>query len=172
MIFKSHMKLSVLKNLKNKDQTGYDLITSIGEFGGKKPSAGYIYPLLKELEEKNFLTLKSEGRRKIYLITPKGKTLLENMQKNHDEMLNNMISTIGPIAEKGEMEKYVAFQSRLQKYKNQMLRDIDILDGFHKAMYKIYDKNDPSSRKKLRDTIKESTKKLERISGKNNKVKK
>jgi hypothetical protein len=88
------------------------------------------------------------------------------MQKNHDEMLKKMMSTIEPIAEKDEMIRYAGFQSRLQKYKNQLLRDIDLLDNLHKAMYDVYETNDVSSRKKLRETIKESTKKLERLASK------
>ena len=142
MIFKSHIKLSVLKALKGKSQSGYDLIMSLGEFGGKKPSAGYIYPLLKELEEKDFVIVKKEGRRKVYSITYKGKKLISDMQKNHDEMLRRMTETIEPIAEKDEMIKYIGFQSRIQKYRGHLTGDIDLMDKFHKAMYKIYEKND------------------------------
>ena len=166
MLFKSHIKLSVLKRLNQESQSGYDLITTLGEFGGKKPSAGYIYPLLKELEQKGFVSQKNDGRRKLYHISIKGKEFLSSMQKNHDEMLDKMIKTMEPIAEKNEMADYLAFRLRLQKNKSHLIRDIDLMDKFHKALYGIYERNDPKLRKELRKIIFNSTKTLERINKK------
>jgi DNA-binding PadR family transcriptional regulator len=166
MMFKSHIKFSVLKSLSTKNQSGYDLISAIGEFGGKKPSAGYIYPLLKDLEEKGFLIVENKGRRKVYSITGKGKDLLKTMQKNLDDMLRNIVQTIEPLIEKDEMKKYIIFMSEIQKYRAQLLRDMDVMDKFHKAMYKIYEKKNKKLREKLRIIIIDSTRKLENINNK------
>jgi len=48
---------------------------------------------------------------------------------------------------------------------------MDIMDKFHKAMYSIYEKNNPKLRKELRNVIRDSTKKMEKIDIKNYKIK-
>lgn len=167
MIFKSYIKLSVLKELNKEKLSGYDLISRLGEFGGKKPSPGYIYPLLKELEEKKFLTFKNSKRRKIYTITNNGKKLLESLQKNHKESLDNMTKTLSPIADVKEMNDFIKFKQELNTHKSRMLRDIDVMEKFHKSLFKVYAKNDITLNKKMREIIKKMTKEIEKIANDN-----
>lgn len=75
----AQIKMWVLEELHEKESSGYDILKKIEHFSGKKPSPGYIYPLLNDLKEKGFVSLKEKGRTKIYRITPKGK---KNSSKN------------------------------------------------------------------------------------------
>ena len=162
-MFKSHIKLNLLKELKNEDLSGYSLMSRLGEIEGKKPSPGYIYPLLKELEEKGYLTFKKQDRKKIYTLTKSGKDILLQMQKNHEETLEKMTKILDPIIDKDEMEKFLDFKRNMHKHKTQMIKDMDIMEKFHNALFKIYEKNDSDSKKELRKIIIETTKKIENI---------
>lgn len=162
-MFKSHIKLNLLKELKNEDLSGYALMARLGEFEGKKPSPGYIYPLLSELEQKGYLTFKNVDRKKIYSLTKSGKDIFNQMQKNHEETLTRMTEILHPIVDKQEMDKFMDFKNEMQKYKSHMLKDIDVMTKFHKSMFKIYDKNDSKLKKELRKIIIETTKKIENI---------
>jgi len=102
-MFKAHIKFIVLEELNKVASSGYDLMNSIGEFG-KRPSPGYIYPLLNDLEKRNFISSKVSGRRKVYCITKNGKKFLKNLKKKRIIMLNKMIEMWSPIADGKEIK--------------------------------------------------------------------
>ena len=67
--------------------SGYDLMLEIEKITGKKPSAGKLYPFLKQLAETNYLEVSEDGdtsRNKTqYKLTEKGVQLV-------DEVLDRM----------------------------------------------------------------------------------
>ncbi|HGY12266.1 MAG TPA: PadR family transcriptional regulator, partial [Desulfobacterales bacterium] len=47
-MIKGFFKIIILKKLNERDRSGYDLIKEIESLFEKKPSAGSIYPMLKD----------------------------------------------------------------------------------------------------------------------------
>ena len=59
------------------------------------------------------------------------------------------------------------FKNRINNHRSDLIRDIDVMDKFHDALFSIYDQNNPVKRKELRKIIKESTMKLEKLNQNN-----
>lgn len=74
------IRFVLLGLLSEKPAHGYELIRAIDEKlnGAYSPSPGLIYPTLTMLEETGFVTsAESDGNRRLYSITPEGRTLLD-----------------------------------------------------------------------------------------------
>ena len=82
-------KYLVLYVLRNKPMHGYSIMQEISKlFDGKYiPSPGIVYPTLQLLEDLGLVESKTEGRRKIYVITEEGKKELEKNIDVVEEML-------------------------------------------------------------------------------------
>lgn len=158
-MFKAHLKLCVLRQLRQQEQSGYDLLAHA--ITGKKPSAGSVYPLLKELQTVGYVTSHSKGRRKLYRITTKGEKLIASLEKQHDDTLQRMVKTIEPISNKEELEAYLTFRKELHTYKPQLLHDMDVYERLHKAMFRVYDKKDAKLHAKLHELLAHTAQKIE-----------
>lgn len=156
-MFKAHIKLSVLKELNKKKLSGYDLIKHFEEFG-ERPSPGYIYPLLNDLEEKGFISVKQDERRKVYSITAKGKKLLLELQKNREEMINKMKKVWSSITDKDEVNQIVKNRQRMFANKDSF-KDKDILEKFHKTLFSVY-KTGKDKRQKIRTILNKTIKEI------------
>ncbi len=90
---KSIVKLQILYLLK-KPRYGYEIIKKMDEIYHKKISAAHIYPFLKDLRENKYVKEKTSSigkrKRKIYSLTPKGKKLLDSLEKE----ISGIIDTI------------------------------------------------------------------------------
>ena len=160
-MFKARIKLIVLEKIDKERLSGYDLIKSIGEFG-KKPSSGYIYPLLKDLEKKNFISMREVGRKKVYSITKRGKTFLKNLKKMQRDMLEKMIEMWKPIAEKKEIDDLIKF--RLNEKNNKFsLQDRELITRLHRIIFSFYRRGKIGLRNKMKKVLKEMIEKLEKI---------
>jgi DNA-binding PadR family transcriptional regulator len=162
-MFKSHVKLQVLATLVDGERSGYDLMSALAVHGAKQ-SPGYIYPLLHDLKERGYVSVHAEGRRKLYSITPKGKRLLATLEQNKEEMLRNTLRTLAPIVEREELDQYMRFRAKIDKHKQHLLADLDVMQGFHDAIFAVYDTNDPVQRKQLRAIMLNTTKEIRRLS--------
>lgn len=90
MVLHGHLKALVLKLLSKKDMSGYDLMKSIGEHIGKKPSPGSMYPLLDSLIKDGFASVKQVKRRKVYKITSEGRQELKTVFKECNEISSRL----------------------------------------------------------------------------------
>ncbi len=63
----------VLHKLEEGPRTGYQLCSQIEQETGKRPSYGSIYPILERMTRAGELTVKQDGRRKLYTLTTKGR---------------------------------------------------------------------------------------------------
>jgi len=70
------VKYDILRILWDGPRHGYDLMLTIEEQRGYRPSPGSIYPALQMLEEGDFLTGQDVDGKRIYTITGKGSELL------------------------------------------------------------------------------------------------
>lgn len=70
-------KFYTLLMLNEAPRHGYELMTELGEKTGKKPSAGQIYPLLRNLKKKGLVTYQTAmiggKKRKVYALTHEGR---------------------------------------------------------------------------------------------------
>ncbi len=110
---KGILKLLILKELEKSDATGYELIQKISVKTSKKPSPGSVYPLLKELANSGFLTVRVEGNKKIYSLSEKGKKVLEEALKQEKEAILRKIEVLksSGILSEDEADKMFQFIS-------------------------------------------------------------
>ena len=93
---RGHTKLAVLTLLSRTAFTGYDIMKEIHErtLGFWKLTAGGVYPILRELENKGYITgvWKARGnrKRKIYEITEEGKQLMNTALQKQKQIANTM----------------------------------------------------------------------------------
>ena len=82
-------KYLVLYVLRNKPMHGYSIMQEISRlFDGKYvPSPGIVYPTLQLLEDLGLVESKTEGRRKVYIMTEEGRRELERNMDVVEETL-------------------------------------------------------------------------------------
>ncbi|MGB6771893.1 MAG: PadR family transcriptional regulator [Candidatus Dormiibacterota bacterium] len=90
------MRLYLLALLSEGDQHGYQLIASLRERfgGGYSPSAGTIYPRLRQLEREGLVNARREAGRIVYQVTPAGDAVLAE----HAEEVGNLDAELGRVA--------------------------------------------------------------------------
>ena len=95
---KGDFKSLVLHLLEDRPMHGYEIIKAIEEryHGFYKPSAGAIYPALRALLRKGFLSVSGEERRKTYRITREGKAYLQSRRKEIEKRFHAFESAVGP----------------------------------------------------------------------------
>ncbi len=85
------LSIYLLHSLKKKPKSGYDLLSEIKEKTGGTwvPSKGTLYPLLKRLEQKEFIKIKMKDIRSknIFQITPAGKKMIAKAKKQGENMM-------------------------------------------------------------------------------------
>lgn len=81
--------------LKDTPKSGYDLMASIKQVTGSwKPSAGSMYPLLKNLKKQGLLTQSIKGRKKIFSLTQKGHHYITNIAKQKNRLLQHISESV------------------------------------------------------------------------------
>jgi len=95
---KGDFKGLVLHLLEERPMHGYEIIKAIEEryHGFYKPSAGAIYPALRALLRKGYLSVSGEERRKTYRITREGKAYLRSRRKEIEQRFRAFESAVGP----------------------------------------------------------------------------
>ena len=71
------LSFSVLWIISNGPMSGQQISEELGKRRGTKPTAGTIYPALKELRKKKLVNMEKKGRETIYTLTEDGKQELE-----------------------------------------------------------------------------------------------
>lgn len=90
---KGFLRFAILKILGESPAHGYEIIKRISTMthGSWEPSPGSIYPVLSLLESRGYITSCVDGKRKVYTLTDKGRSLLSRInariQQMHEEML-------------------------------------------------------------------------------------
>ena len=117
------LKHFMLKLISDKPRSGYEIMNVIEEISGKRPSAGSIYPLLQELEEKGFIKGETKNKKIEYTITEGGKKALEELEKKQKDILGSSISsflrTYSTIFGDKEIEfvsKQMDFYNKISKF--------------------------------------------------------
>jgi DNA-binding PadR family transcriptional regulator len=79
------VKYLVLELLAEGPKHGYEIIRAIEERRGVRPSAGSVYPTLQMLEDGGFVTAEQLDGKRVYTITPEGRTLLAERAADPDD---------------------------------------------------------------------------------------
>jgi DNA-binding PadR family transcriptional regulator len=93
---KGYIRIAVLILLSRKPYHGYEIMREIKErtMGFWKPTAGGIYPILRNLEESRYIKgkwdLQKKRKRKIFRITETGKQVLERSLTKESQIANSM----------------------------------------------------------------------------------
>lgn len=91
-IQKGYLKLAILFALTKSPLHGYKMMKSIKELtlGVIAPTAGGLYPALKELEKEGIIEgeWKAGERKKVYKITNKGKDVFKKAVEKHFELIS------------------------------------------------------------------------------------
>lgn len=85
------IKIVLLKLLQEQPRHGYEIIRVLEERfkGFYSPSPGSVYPNLQMLEDQDLVDITKEGRKKVYQLTDKGQTYLDEHQ-NEDPFISRM----------------------------------------------------------------------------------
>jgi DNA-binding PadR family transcriptional regulator len=93
---KGYIRIAVLILLSKKPYHGYEIMREIKErtMGFWRPTAGGIYPILRNLEDSRYIEGKwdfqKKRKRKIYRITQAGKQVLERSLAKESQIANSM----------------------------------------------------------------------------------
>jgi len=164
------LKSYILKLLRPGPKHGYDIIKSIENETGWKPSPGGIYPILHDLEKRDLVIKFKEGRRKYYKLTKDGKKISEDFDRSLDEMKNrfqNFVGIMGQILDVKESELRRMMESHMKSEKKIMfMLSPTSRRSLHKSRKLIFEiAQDKSKHEKLERVLKETNKKLEKIAG-------
>ena len=86
----------VLKLISKKNMSGEDIRKEMEKRKGTKPSPGTVYPVLKMLNENDFIEeVPNGGKTKKYKLTKKGKRELEVATRKFCEMFYDMKDEFG-----------------------------------------------------------------------------
>ena len=93
---KGYIRIAVLILLSKKPHHGYEIMREIKErtMGFWRPTAGGIYPILRNLEDSRYIEgkwdLQKKRKRKIFRITQTGKQILERSLAKESQIANSM----------------------------------------------------------------------------------
>ena len=95
---KGYIRIAVLILLSKKPHHGYEIMREIKErtMGFWRPTAGGIYPILRNLEDSRYIEgkwdLQKKRKRKIFRITQAGKQVLQRSLAKESQIANSMSS--------------------------------------------------------------------------------
>lgn len=166
MNVKGFLKLNVLHELMLHDMSGYALIKKISEIQDKKPSPGSIYPLLNQLLSDGYVSVKSEGRKKIYSISSKGRrrvdTLIEEKEKMMDRHVK-MMHSFGDIVGKPGVEEVERIFSQIRATRS-IPQNMDLFVKLAKRLIQLKsDKCYPQKQKAIRVILKNTLDELNKL---------
>ena len=95
-IQRGELRLLILESLEGGRKYGYQIMRSISLMfkGMYTPSAGSVYPKLKQLEEEGLVKKGVERDKKIYELTKRGKKELERHKKYLDEIKKRFLGML------------------------------------------------------------------------------
>jgi DNA-binding PadR family transcriptional regulator len=96
-MLKGLLKMAMLNIISEDNATGYQIMMKITELTGEKPSTGSIYPLLKSMQNKGWITGTTQSGKTTYKITTSGKRVMQahsSMKEYYEQKISGSISLI------------------------------------------------------------------------------
>lgn len=97
---KGYIRIATLALLSKKPHHGYEIMKEIEERtrGFWKPTAGGMYPVLKDLQESGYIEgrwdTQTKRRKRVYVITASGRAVLKRALAKEDQLANTMRNLI------------------------------------------------------------------------------
>jgi DNA-binding PadR family transcriptional regulator len=97
---KGYIRIATLTLLSKKPHHGYELMKEIRERtrGFWKPTAGGMYPILRDLQETGYIQgkwdTKTKRRKRVYVITASGRAVLKQALEKENHLANTMRNLI------------------------------------------------------------------------------
>ena len=107
------LKYVILRMLEQKPRHGYEIIKELEDrFGGAyTPSPGTVYPTLTMLEDLGYAQVAADpGGRKVYSITPEGRTYLAAHSETVDSIFDRIARFVDGFLDTPMMEVNAAFR--------------------------------------------------------------
>ncbi len=157
---KGYIRIATLILLSKKPHHGYEIMKEIKERtkGFWKPTAGGIYPILKNLQESGYIQgeweAKTRRRKKIYILTKAGRTVLRRAIAKENQLAATMRTLFGEYV-KGvlEVDTQPDLTLKIPLPLSELLRETD-----EKEEYTI--RRLEEQRRQIQDMIKQLQKKL------------
>jgi DNA-binding PadR family transcriptional regulator len=166
-IYKGHLRLIVLKILKDKEMCGYELISEIEKETGWKPSFGSIYPLLNNLHENKFLEIKKEGKLKKYSVTKKGRSFFTEVIKRKSEILDKIIENVklfDVICGVNHSKQVIPMLDEIKRGKSSPPIFVEHeMTEFSNLIFRVISQKNREKNKKMKKLLSEWNKKLYRL---------
>jgi DNA-binding PadR family transcriptional regulator len=95
MLAQGDLRLIALALIAEQPRYGYEIIKLLEDktAGWYSPSPGIVYPTLTYLEEAGYVTVQTEGAKKLYTITDEGRAYLEENRAFVDAVLERLAAT-------------------------------------------------------------------------------
>jgi len=165
-MFNANIKLIILLELDKAPRTGLELIKDIEAASQKRPSPGYIYPLLHRMKVDELISVRVEGRKKIYSITTSGKSLLRTLSKSHEQHMKWMEN----FSRKGggeHAEKFMKVKQRIMdKHMKKMVANASYISSLQKAILTVYESDYNKKEKEMRSILENAAKKMKELAEK------
>jgi DNA-binding PadR family transcriptional regulator len=160
----------ILKLLKTGPKHGYEIIKSIKEETGWRPSPGAVYPTLHDLKKRGLIEEKKSERRISYKLTTEGKEMTGKIEENMKEMkekFSNLIGIMGQIlgVKDSELERMMDIHGK-KETGNFLLLTEDIRKQIVKTREVIFKiTKDEKKHKNLKNILDELYLKLKKLDG-------
>ncbi|MBU1197456.1 PadR family transcriptional regulator [Candidatus Micrarchaeota archaeon] len=75
--------------LYEKPRHGYELLKEVGHRLGQRQSAGQVYPFLRTLQRRHYVSVEQTGnrRKKVFELTPEGRKFVRSLLEKFDTLL-------------------------------------------------------------------------------------
>lgn len=157
-LIKGHLKFLVLNELNSQPKTGYELMKDLEEYSGKRPSPGSMYPLLESSLEKKLISVKQEGKRKVYSILIRGKRRLNELKAEKEGQIRNHLEILKSAGEE------IPIQLKdFDNNKELILKNMGVFMEFKHAIFKVNQKGLKKHEKAVRKILREAISKLEKL---------
>jgi DNA-binding PadR family transcriptional regulator len=123
-----YLKILVLLELYKEKSTGYDLMKKLKSTLKKTPSPGSIYPILSELLFNRQISVKIDGRKKIYSLTKKGEKEINFLLLEKEKSL---IDNFKLMVYFNQLLTKPCFD-KAEKLKNEMLKNPKLISSYLK----------------------------------------
>ncbi len=98
LVGRGDFKVLVLRILRERPMHGYEITQTLGErsHGFYRPNPGAVYPALRALLQKGYVTKAGGERRKTYRITPAGRRFLRGREAEVRRYFQRFEESMGP----------------------------------------------------------------------------
>lgn len=163
---KGQLKYIVLRALEKENMSGYKIMSYLEKAIGWKPSPGSVYPVLKDLLTHKWVSVKLEGKKKIYKLNIKGKQEINAFSKRNEEFLEHIrknISAYEKFADKKETKDMIKFHKQMTKGELPFKWLTPELIEIRKEIVNTIGIKDETKKKLAKKILKDTTKKLKEL---------